>query len=120
MDVDTNSTRPLSRSKPTLLSLPQGLQNMIFDYAYPMVPNVSYLNRRAWEEKDQSCPTNLFPEPKVNDFLVSKQFFQNAAKAYMSNQVVNVSTNNSMSSTFSTMVDGGISRAFETDDRFFM
>ncbi|KAF2166619.1 hypothetical protein M409DRAFT_23253 [Zasmidium cellare ATCC 36951] len=81
--------------KPGLFDLPQELLDDIFDCAYPEEQGVEFVAKRNWSHtqfyhtrEDSSYQTRPFPTPKVCDFLVSKTFLQNAAKAWIGNQVI--------------------------------
>lgn len=76
-----------------LLTLPQELQDIIFDYAYPRLSGCKLISRKQWCEverderrKDPNHGMRPFPRLKANDFLVSKQYFVAALKAFVQNQ----------------------------------
>ena len=88
------ATHPSDIGKGQLLDLPQELQDIIFDLAYPAEPKTnSYRTPKQWEhyqqvlrKSDSNYKTRPFPAPKVSQFLVSKTFFKNAAEAWVRNQ----------------------------------
>lgn len=77
-----------------LFDLPQELQDIIFDLAYPDEPYADFTNPESWEyeekekrkQKGPSYTKRPYPNPKVNEWLVSKQYFVAAAKAWVQNQ----------------------------------
>lgn len=83
-----------SKPRPHLFDLPQEIQNIIFDLAYPPVEGFKPVIRWHWNirekgkrKSDGSTYTiQPFPPPKVSQFLVSKRFFLAAAKAFIGNQ----------------------------------
>ncbi|KAK0315792.1 hypothetical protein LTR01_001092 [Friedmanniomyces endolithicus] len=83
-----------TRRKPLLLlALPQELQDIIFDFAYPQmsadyihVPDWKSREARRWREARRDYTKKPFPGPFVDDFLISKAFFVAAAKAWAGNQ----------------------------------
>ncbi|KAK5119158.1 hypothetical protein LTR85_007772 [Meristemomyces frigidus] len=88
--------QPLQVKQPCrFFALPQELLDMIFDFAYPHEPGVRLLDRKQWQEKQKACRrlhrmaspymVQPFPPPKVNSFLISKRYFQSAAKAWVQN-----------------------------------
>ncbi|KAK3642302.1 hypothetical protein LTR56_010879 [Elasticomyces elasticus] len=84
---------------PSLLTLPQELQDLIFDLAYyqedpkryvrAYVSHVAWQARKEYAQKAQlrkGGPLNVSPasfEPTINSFLVSKAFFMQAAKVFV-------------------------------------
>ncbi|KAK4546240.1 hypothetical protein LTR36_002377 [Oleoguttula mirabilis] len=79
--------------QPSLLTLPQELQDVIFDYAYPSEVTVKHISREQWEYREKSKHRDditygerPFPTPKINDFTISKQYLVAAAKTYVENQ----------------------------------
>lgn len=89
-----SSKSSVTRSKPlALLTLPQELQDIIFEFAYPRV-SADYIHVSDWKSREASrwrearrdYTKKPFPRPLVDDFLVSKAFFVAAAKAWAGNQ----------------------------------
>lgn len=78
-----------------LFDLPQEIQDMIFDYAYPKVNDLKILYKRTWDfkekrkrkERGKGYKIQQFPSLKVDEFLVSKRFYLAAAKAFIGNQL---------------------------------
>jgi len=77
-----------------LLTVPQELQDTIFDYAYPKVDDLKHISHEEWDicergrrKRDASYLPKSCPTSKVNTFMVSKRYFVVAAKAYVQNQV---------------------------------
>lgn len=78
-----------------LFSLPQEIQDIIFDLAYPTDSGFQAISTSQWEEREtdssrkygHSYERRPFPSVKVNEFLVSKRFFLSAAKAFVSHQL---------------------------------
>ncbi|KAK3067972.1 hypothetical protein LTR53_014816 [Teratosphaeriaceae sp. CCFEE 6253] len=81
------------RSRPSLFTLPQELQDLIFDFAYPPATS-EYIRLSKWTSREaarwrtngkgyikQPCPPLL-----VESLLVSRAFFAAAAKAWAGNQ----------------------------------
>jgi hypothetical protein len=97
-----NLTKAISHlsftSKPRLhlFALPQEIQDIIFDLAYPSVGVFKPVIRWQWEYREKqkrkedgnTYTTRPFPPPKVSQFLVSRRFFLAAAKAFIGNQVI--------------------------------
>ena len=88
----TSSTRSGEPAKRHLFSLPQELQDLIFDLAYPRIEGFRVMQTKDWdviELKRGLADPNYVARPKpkitVSAFLVSKQFFRTAAKAYVGN-----------------------------------
>lgn len=80
-----------------LFGLPQELQDLIFDYAYPrtlcwmnFISRVEWDTREwvAWRQDRTRYTCRPFPEPKVAKFVVFKSFFAAAARAWTGNQVL--------------------------------
>ncbi|KAK4615457.1 hypothetical protein CLAFUW4_09909 [Fulvia fulva] len=76
-----------------LLSLPQELQDIIFDFAYPAQDGTKYYDRRDWTDREQearrrdsSRVIRPFPSPKVEEFMLSRQYFAGASRAWAANQ----------------------------------
>ncbi|KAK4560961.1 hypothetical protein LTR86_004916 [Recurvomyces mirabilis] len=76
----------------TLLSLPQELQDIIFHYAYPVPTDVDYVCATVGELRQDTRSatgkrTDARPAltPLVTTFMVSKAFFNVAAKAFVTN-----------------------------------
>ena len=66
-----------------LLTLPQEIQDIIFDFAYPTNENFSIVPLREMAGK-----TDSKLEHKVSEFLVSKSYFVAAATAFVGNQTI--------------------------------
>lgn len=86
-----NMARLVSSGNPRhhLLTLPQEIQDVIFDLAYPTVLGWKSISRSKWDDKNlqgHRKRNGPFPGSKANDFLVSKMYFRAAAKAYVNNQ----------------------------------
>lgn len=86
--------KPAAKKQPlTLFSLPQELLDIIFGLAYPTVEGIKIStynrkqsdNRRRMREGDNTGPIPLW-SPKVNEFMVSRRFFEEAARAWVRNQ----------------------------------
>ncbi|KAK0937578.1 hypothetical protein LTR29_010800 [Friedmanniomyces endolithicus] len=83
---------PLRAPRP-LLSLPQELQDIIFDFAYPRV-QADYIHftewkireAKRWRAANRNYTKKPFPRLLINDFFVSKAFFIAAANAWAGNQ----------------------------------
>lgn len=78
-----------------LLTLPQELQDIIFNFAYPRLPGFSIVSKTEWQAAEEfrrimHLPSRYnvapFPPHAVDRLLVSKHVFINAAKAYIGNQ----------------------------------
>ena len=94
------STAPRPSDSPKsgmhLFDLPQELQDVIFDYAYPPRRKFETTSRSYWEmietrkrrDIGKSYQLHPFPGPLVSRLLVSKRFFLNAAKAFIGNRVI--------------------------------
>jgi hypothetical protein len=88
------STSGLDQHPHHLFNLPQEIQDLIFDYAYPAIDDVITLcERRHWENcekylhrNEQSYVARPFQHNIINEFMVSKRFFINAARAYVGTQ----------------------------------
>ncbi|KAK5699220.1 hypothetical protein LTR17_023427 [Elasticomyces elasticus] len=82
----------LAREAPHLFSLPQEMLDMIFKLAYTAVDDLRVISREGWERKLDTPKTSYhdrkFPVVKVQEFLVSKEYFVNAAKAFIENRTV--------------------------------
>ncbi|KAK4546239.1 hypothetical protein LTR36_002376 [Oleoguttula mirabilis] len=77
----------------TLLTSPQELQDLIFDYAYPAQTDFRPVSRGLWDSREKRRRRDNhdrvlqpFPVLKVNELLVSKTFFVAAARAFVGNQ----------------------------------
>lgn len=84
-----NPTLPIANRKPDLLSLPAELQVTIFEYAYPPAPELKLIGREDWRAKERRhlpIPSTPFPPRKVEEWMVSKEFFVSAARAFTQNQ----------------------------------
>lgn len=77
-----------------LYNLPQELQDIIFEYAYPQEDDLNIVFKNTWDLDEQhnrktegpSYVRKPFPSPKVDEWMVSKGFFKAAAKAWMGAQ----------------------------------
>lgn len=107
-----------------LLYLPQELEDIIFNLAYPCQPDAIWLDHNDWVKKerskqraDRTCyTTRAFPRTKVHEFLVSKQYFVAAARAWVGNQKID--TERSPAFDFvPTGMAGGIVSAYVVDMR---
>ncbi|KAK3710280.1 hypothetical protein LTR37_010346 [Vermiconidia calcicola] len=80
---------------PYLLTMPQEIQDMILDFAYPEIKGIKYATKEEWNTREKyrryesraAYTPRAFPRQKVSDFMVCKKFFVAAARAYVSNQV---------------------------------
>ena len=80
---------------PYLLTMPQEIQDMILDFAYPEIKGIKYATKEEWNTREKyrryesraAYTPRAFPGQKVSDFMVCKNFFVAAANAYVSNQV---------------------------------
>ncbi|EME80209.1 uncharacterized protein MYCFIDRAFT_77971 [Pseudocercospora fijiensis CIRAD86] len=86
---------PASDSTPKrhLLSLPQELLDIILDFAYPAEDEKCFIDRRTFEkqerERRRTSPNTFTPKifiHKVNQWMVSKSFFESATRAWVANQ----------------------------------
>ena len=83
------------KDRPKLLSLPQEIQDIIFDLAYPRIDGFKYITRAEWDHREQENLKRIrqgyvkvpFPRSKACEFLISKRFSTAAAKSYISNQI---------------------------------
>jgi hypothetical protein len=81
-------------SSPTLLTLPQEIEDVIFDYAYPTVNGLQFVTRKQWDTREiernrrnrKNFTPRPFPDPQVSKFCISKKFFVAASRAYIGNQ----------------------------------
>lgn len=77
--------------------MPQELLDIIFEEALPRKETFKPIRKSQWEDNELSQRKRLgkgytvrpFPGPKVADFLLSKQYFFSAAKAFVGNQIIN-------------------------------
>ena len=77
-----------------LFTLPQEIQDFIFDLAYPPIDGFKPISRLNWNWREKrkrrsdgrTYTMQPFPPPKVSQFMVSKRFFLAAAKAFVGNQ----------------------------------
>lgn len=78
-----------------LFELPQEIQDMIFNLAYPPVNGFKALTKFQWEGRELTQTRNNgktytyrpFPSEKASEFLVSKRYFVSASRAFVSHQV---------------------------------
>ena len=82
------------KAKQHLMTLPQEIQDVIFDFAYPVKEDFQFVTRPEWDMREMwikkagtDWKTSRFPEPKAFEFIVSKAFFVTAARAYTGNQI---------------------------------
>jgi hypothetical protein len=74
-----------------LFTLPQELQDSIFEFAYTE-PTFKAVSKDVWEgrqnriRKTTGTPRVAFPPPKVNEWMVSKRYFRSAASAWVGAQ----------------------------------
>jgi hypothetical protein len=126
-DLNTSSMASAPTSDATmsrhLLELPQELIDIIFELAYPDEPG-TLIGPSRWDTRERdrhlqdSAGTYVmkeYPGHKVNDFLISKTYFRNAAAAYVGNR------SNSPSASLITMPRGrhtrGIMSAYRKSAR---
>lgn len=83
-----------AKESPTLFGLPQEVRDIIFDMAFPEIPEYRIIAREQWERQEvRKCRQDrkgYKQKPfvaKVNDFLVSKSFMVAASRAHIGNQV---------------------------------
>ncbi|OQO07489.1 hypothetical protein B0A48_07186 [Cryoendolithus antarcticus] len=76
-----------------LFALPTEVYDKILAYPFPPVPRLKLLFSRDWDtmekEKQQTSPpynVRPTPAPEVNEWLVSKRFFHDAAKTWFAAQ----------------------------------
>lgn len=92
-DHSTNTAGELD-AKSRLYDLPQELQDIIFEYAYPQEDDLKIIFKNTWDLGEQynrkregpSYVRQAFPSLKVDEWMVSKRFFKAAAKAWISAQ----------------------------------
>jgi hypothetical protein len=78
-----------------LMALPQEIQDLIFDYAYPDDPNFKFIGPRECEARDMygrfadrsTYVLRPYTGSKAGAFLVSKRYFVSASRAFVSNQI---------------------------------
>lgn len=80
-----------------LITLPQEIQDIIFDIAYPTVEGFQVVTKARWQEIEQqkwrTDRAAYAPRPfqaKVSEFLVSKQYFVCATSAFIGNQTFDI------------------------------
>jgi hypothetical protein len=88
---ESSSTNAKPTSQNHLLDLPQELQDMIFELAYtePMFKIIYKVNWAAEQtrlRKRTGKPRVELPPQKVNEWMVSKRYFQAAAEAWVAAQ----------------------------------
>lgn len=82
-------------------NVPQELEDIIFDMAYPADSRARYISKKNWDQHEdevlrlsihnsppgaQHYTKKPFPTPKVTEFMVSRGFFAAASKAWVRNQ----------------------------------
>ncbi|KAK4546047.1 hypothetical protein LTR36_002184 [Oleoguttula mirabilis] len=79
-----------------LLTIPQEIQDIIFDFAYPQPSEVAkFVGREAFDELEKAklrinkgdYTIRPFVHNRINEMMVSKKFFVAAALAYVTNQI---------------------------------
>jgi hypothetical protein len=92
VNVGKNSSAHTNLTAPNrLFGLPQELQDEIFELAYTE-PSFTAVTKLIWDVKQEDArkskgtPRVDFPPPKVNEWMVSKQYFRSAAKAWVEAQ----------------------------------
>lgn len=83
------------RSAPTLLTLPKELQDIILDFVHDRQDDKNTTSRKDWEDREcikqhdsgEDYVKRSFEDHKVNEFLVSKEFFVAASQAWARNQI---------------------------------
>ncbi|KAF2766002.1 hypothetical protein EJ03DRAFT_193211 [Teratosphaeria nubilosa] len=78
----------------TLFSIPQELQDEIFNFAYPREGEMNVICREDWRRREserkrqdrKNYVKRPFPKSKVDDFMISKKFFLAASRAWVGNQ----------------------------------
>ncbi|KAK1062366.1 hypothetical protein LTR74_010339 [Friedmanniomyces endolithicus] len=109
---NSSKTRSAPRS---LFSLPQELQDIIFDFAYPRV-QADYIHLTEWKTREayrwraahRDYTKKPFPKLLINEFFVSKSFFIAAAKAWAGNQDFSKGIGFSKSSTLYFVATGAV------------
>ena len=95
----TDNEQPL-KEKHHLLSFPQEIQDIIFEFAYCRSPDAVLKCCEEWEageritkrlsaERSESYAIRPFPNIRVSELLISKQYFLAASRAYVSSQPFN-------------------------------
>ena len=115
LEINMDPALSIARDPPTLLTLPLELQDMIFYLSYSC-ENRSRLVQKVCSKKHQKAEELGYPvsgqenirHHKVNDFLVSKAYFQRVAKAWMSEQMIKFEDH----SALYYLTNRGIGRAF--------
>lgn len=107
-DFQTETTLPMTsvvnsslspvRTRPSqnLFDLPQELLDIIFEHAIPRLEDTKIISRSTWNYKElrnrKECGKSYifrpYPAPVVDQFLVSKRYFLNAAKVFISKQTL--------------------------------
>ncbi|KAK5123863.1 hypothetical protein LTR85_002059 [Meristemomyces frigidus] len=85
---------PIAHDRPSLLTHPQEIQDMIFRLAYPRQTKFTIITKKEWNFREKSRRRELggqhipraYPPPHANGYVVSKAFFTNAARAFIGNQ----------------------------------
>lgn len=84
-----------SRAPPQApFKIPQELEDMIFDMAYPAEDLSRYISKEDWDkremdtlrESESDYTARPFPPATVNDLMVSRGFYDSASKAWARNQ----------------------------------
>ncbi|KAK6392185.1 hypothetical protein LTR65_003957 [Meristemomyces frigidus] len=101
-----------------LMSLPQELQDLISDWAFPRQTDAIWKSLRDLDRKkrDEGRADLEKRMPKVSEFLVSKSFFVAAARSWVANQSIDCERHSAFMDVPSG-VQGGIVSAFVTDLR---
>ncbi|KAK4546048.1 hypothetical protein LTR36_002185 [Oleoguttula mirabilis] len=111
----------VASDRPTLLTLPNEIQDIIFCLAYPRLERFTILSESEWNNMEKAkqrrdsygrlYAKRAFPGPAVNALMVSKAFFATAAKAHIGNQVVTMNPAHPLGFMFATGT-AGICTAF--------
>lgn len=93
-----DSPKKAPTRKLTLFDLPQELQDIIFDFAYPEKEGLEIITPQQWNAQEvrnrmRNSSWEIRPPPpsKVCEFLVSKAFFGAATRAWFRNQWIDAS-----------------------------
>ena len=101
-----------------LFDLPPELQVMIFTFVYPEVIGLVLVFKSDWQmEEDnrrrrerKAYVPGVFPSVKVNEWLVSRLYFQLASQAWISAQAADVKVAKSSYDSAGTQLISGHSR----------